>query len=318
MANLYYRYNPETCQYEPIYPSGKKFLRRAGIYLLLALISALPITYWYLQKFSSLEEQYLKQQNQALVDNWKELEAEINEAYSRLQHFAKKDDDYYRTLLDLEPLSASIREAGVGGVDRKLEAVNDFPLVRDGYERLEKLKHQIQVELQSFEELSLKADIQLNKRATRPAILPLYNKDMIRLHTTFGNRFHPLLRIWRDHRGLDMTAPKGAPVFATGDGVVSRADYSETYGLVIYIDHGYGYETRYAHLLKYELKLGQEVKRGQLVGYVGTTGQSEAYHLHYEVLHNGTQVNPIYFFQRDLEHREYQKLVDPASKSTAE
>lgn len=318
MANLYYRYNPETCQYEPIYPSGKKFLRRAGIYLLLALISALPITYWYLQKFSSLEEQYLKQQNQALVDNWKELEAEINEAYSRLQHFAKKDDDYYRTLLDLEPLSASIREAGVGGVDRKLEAVNDFPLVRDGYERLEKLKHQIQVEMQSFEELSLKADIQLNKRATRPAILPLYNKDMIRLHTTFGNRFHPLLRIWRDHRGLDMTAPKGAPVFATGDGVVSRADYSETYGLVIYIDHGYGYETRYAHLLKYELKLGQEVKRGQLVGYVGTTGQSEAYHLHYEVLHNGTQVNPIYFFQRDLEHREYQKLVDPASKSTAE
>lgn len=319
MANLYYRYNPETCQYEPIYPSGKKFLRRAGIYLLLALISALPITYWYLQKFSSLEEQYLKQQNQALVDNWKELEAEINEAYSRLQHFAKKDDDYYRTLLDLEPLSASIREAGVGGVDRKLEAVNDFPLVRDGYERLEKLKHQIQVEMQSFEELSLKADIQLNKRATRPAILPLYNKDMIRLHTTFGNRFHPLLRIWRDHRGLDMTAPKGAPVFATGDGVVSRADYSETYGLVIYIDHGYGYETRYAHLLKYELKLGQEVKRGQLVGYVGTTGQSEAYHLHYEVLHNGTQVNPIYFFQRDLEHREYQKLVKhPASKSTAE
>jgi murein DD-endopeptidase MepM/ murein hydrolase activator NlpD len=319
MANLYYRYNPETCQYEPIYPSGKKFLRRAGIYLLLALISALPITYWYLQKFSSLEEQYLKQQNQALVDNWKELEAEINEAYSRLQHFAKKDDDYYRTLLDLEPLSASIREAGVGGVDRKLEAVNDFPLVRDGYERLEKLKHQIQVEMQSFEELSLKADIQLNKRATRPAILPLYNKDMIRLHTTFGNRFHPLLRIWRDHRGLDMTAPKGAPVFATGDGVVSRADYSETYGLVIYIDHGYGYETRYAHLLKYELKLGQEVKRGQLVGYVGTTGQSEGYHLHYEVLHNGTQVNPIYFFQRDLEHREYQKLVKhPASKSTAE
>lgn len=310
MANLYYRYNPQTCQYERIYPSGKKFIRRAGIYLLLALISALPITYWYLQKFSSLEEQYLQQQNQVLAENWNELETEIDEAYSRLGYFAQKDDNYYRTLLDLQPLSASIREAGVGGIDRKLEAVNDFPKVRDGYERLEKLKHQIQVEMQSFEELSLKADIQLSKRATRPAILPLHNKDMIRLHTTFGNRFHPLLRIWRDHRGLDMTAPKGAPVFATGDGIVSRADYSETYGLVIYINHGYGYETRYAHLLKYELKLGQEVKRGQLVGYVGTTGQSDAYHLHYEVLHNGTQVNPIYFFQRDLDHKEYQKLVE--------
>src|SRR5690606_29826580 len=167
MANLYYRYNPQTCQYERIYPSGKKFLRRAGVYLLLALISALPLTYWYLQKYSSLKEQYLKQQNQVLVDNWNELEAEIDEAYSRLQHFAYKDDNYYRTLLDLQPLSASIREAGVGGVDRKLEAVNDFLLVRDGYKRLEKLKHQIQVELQSFEELSLKADIQLRSEERR-------------------------------------------------------------------------------------------------------------------------------------------------------
>jgi murein DD-endopeptidase MepM/ murein hydrolase activator NlpD len=309
MANLYYRYNPQTCQYERIYPSGKKFIKRTGIYFFLALLTALPLTSWYLQQFSSLEEQYLKQQNEVLHARWSELEQKITAAYKTLGVFAHKDDSYYRTLLDLQPLQPSIREAGVGGSERKLEAVAAFPRVRTGYERVEKLKHQVQVEQQSFEELSLKADIQLSKRATRPAILPIHDRDMIRLHTTFGNRFHPLLRIWRDHRGLDMAAPKGTPVFATGDGVVSRADYSDTYGLVIYIDHGFGYETRYAHLHKYELKLGQEVKRGQLVGYVGTTGQSEAYHLHYEVLHNGTQVNPIYFFQRDLDHKEYQKLV---------
>lgn len=310
MANLYYRYNPETCQYERIYPSGKKFLKRVGIFFIFALLSAVPLTYWYLQKFSSLEEQYLKQQNESLISRWAALENEIEFAYADLKKYVQKDDAYYRTLLDLQPLQPSIREAGVGGSERKLEAVAEYPRVRVGYERVEKLKHQIQVEQQSYEELSLKADIQLSKRATRPAILPIHDRDMIRLHTTFGNRFHPLLRIWRDHRGLDMTAPKGTPVFATGDGVVSRADYSDTYGLVIYLDHGFGYETRYAHLHKYELKLGQEVKRGQIVGYVGTTGQSEAYHLHYEVLHNGTQVNPIYFFQRDLKHQEYQKLVE--------
>jgi murein DD-endopeptidase MepM/ murein hydrolase activator NlpD len=319
MANLYYRYNPETCQYERIYPSGKKFLKRVGIFFILALFSALPLTYWYLQKFSSLEEQYLKQQNETLLSRWAALENEIEFAYADLKKYVQKDDAYYRTLLDLQPLQPTIREAGVGGSERKLEAVAEYPRVRVGYERVEKLKHQIQVEQQSYEELSLKADIQLSKRATRPAILPIHDRDMIRLHTTFGNRFHPLLRIWRDHRGLDMTAPKGTPVFATGDGVVSRADYSDTYGLVIYLDHGFGYETRYAHLHKYELKLGQEVKRGQIVGYVGTTGQSEAYHLHYEVLHNGNQVNPIHFFQRDLDHKEYQKLVEhPRYKAPVE
>jgi len=318
MANLYYRYNPETCQYERIYPSTKKFLKRAAIYFFLALITAIPATYWYIQKYSSLQEQYLMQENKMLLADWSELQEEIDKAYSSLAEFSQKDDEYYRTLLDLQPLSPSIREAGVGGIERKLSEVSDYKLVKESYERLEKLKHQIQVELQSFDELSLKADIQLSKRASRPAILPIHNKDLVHLHTTFGNRFHPLLRIWRDHRGLDMTAPKGAPVFATGNGVVSRADYSETYGLVIYIDHGFGYETRYAHLLKYELKLWQEVKRGQLVGYVGTTGQSDAYHLHYEVLHNGVQVNPINFFQRDLSHQEYQKIVEhPKYKSSA-
>ncbi|MBX2966401.1 MAG: M23 family metallopeptidase [Cyclobacteriaceae bacterium] len=319
MANLYYRYNPKTFQYERVHPSGKKFLKRTTILFFIALITALPLTYWYIQKFASLEEQYLIHQNNELYADWSELEQEIDEAYATLNQFAEKDDGFYRTLLDLKPLPQSIREAGVGGVDRKLEAVTHYPRVNLGYERVEKLKHQVQVEQQSFDELSLKTDIQLSKRATRPAILPLHEKELIRLHTTFGNRFHPLLRIWRDHRGLDMTAAKGTPVFATGDGIVSRADYSDTYGLVIYIDHGFGYETRYAHLLKYELKLRQEVKRGQLVGYVGTTGQSDAYHLHYEVLFNGTQVNPIYFFQRDLDHKEYQKLVEhPTYKAPAQ
>ncbi|MBX2945553.1 MAG: M23 family metallopeptidase [Cyclobacteriaceae bacterium] len=309
MANLYYRYNPETCQYERILPGGKKLLKQIAVYFLLSTLVAIPATGWYIHQYSSLQEQYLMQENNTLLAEWTTLQDEIDDAYSSLSEFNRKDDQYYRTLLDLSPLSPSIREAGVGGIERKLNDVADHALVKESYERLEKLKHQVQVELQSFDELNLKADIQLSKRASRPAILPIHRKDLVHLHTTFGNRFHPLLRIWRDHRGLDMTAPKGAPVFATGNGVVSRADYSETYGLVIYIDHGFGYETRYAHLLKYELKQGQEVKRGQLVGYVGTTGQSDAYHLHYEVLHNGVQVNPINFFQRDLSHQEYQKIV---------
>ncbi|MBX2962802.1 MAG: M23 family metallopeptidase [Cyclobacteriaceae bacterium] len=310
MRNLYYRYNPDTCQYEPIVPSGKKFLKRAVLYLSLALIAALPTTWWYIQNYSSIQEQYLMQEKKILLADWEKLQHEIDGAQASLSEFSKKDDEYYRTLLNLQPLAPSIREAGVGGIDRKLEEVKDYALVKESYERLEKLKHQVQVELQSYDELNLKADIQLSQRASRPAILPIHRRELVHLHTTFGNRFHPLLRIWRDHRGLDMTAAKGTPVFATGNGVVTRADYSETYGLVIYLDHGFGYETRYAHLLKYELKLGQEVKRGQLVGYVGTTGQSDAYHLHYEVLHNGVQVNPINFFQRDLSHQEYQKIVE--------
>lgn len=129
---------------------------------------------------------------------------------------------------------------------------------------------------------------------------------------TYGARMHPIFKVMKDHNGLDFSAPKGTPVYATGDGVIITAHRSSSYGKVIYIDHGHGYETRYAHLSKFIVDADDRVKRGQIIGYVGSTGTSQSAHLHYEVLVNGKHVNPINFFQRDLSNSEYERLIEIA------
>ena len=151
--------------------------------------------------------------------------------------------------------------------------------------------------------------------ASRPAIQPINNKDLKQLHTIFGMRMHPILGYVRPHNGLDFTAPHGSPVYATGDAVVMYTGFS-TYGNVIYLDHGFGFETRYAHLTRYVVEPGQVIKRGQIIGYVGNTGLSAAPHLHYEVHYKNVAINPINFFQRDLSNKEYEKLIELGSKST--
>jgi murein DD-endopeptidase MepM/ murein hydrolase activator NlpD len=153
--------------------------------------------------------------------------------------------------------------------------------------------------------------------ASRPAIQPVSNKDLTHLHTIFGLRMHPLLGYSRPHNGLDFTAPVGSPIYATGDGRVSVAQRSLSYGNVVYIDHGYQFETRYAHMTHYIVGKGEHVKRGQVIGYVGNTGLSVAAHLHYEVLYKNNPINPINFFQRDLNNKEYEKLIEVGSRATS-
>ena len=150
--------------------------------------------------------------------------------------------------------------------------------------------------------------------AARPAIQPVSNKTLTHLHSTFGERLHPLLGYVRDHKGLDFTADTGTPVYATGDGVIKTAYFSGSFGNVIFIDHSFGYETRYAHLSRFNVTRGQRIKRGDIIGFVGSTGLSGGPHLHYEVLYKGLQINPINFFQRDLSNKEYEKLVEEGSK----
>jgi murein DD-endopeptidase MepM/ murein hydrolase activator NlpD len=183
-------------------------------------------------------------------------------------------------------------------------------LIKNTYLKTEKLKNRLDIEVQSLDALNKELERKEKMWASRPAIQPISNKDLTILHTTFGLRLHPILGYWRDHNGLDFTAPGGTPVYTTGDGVVHMAYYSATYGWVVYLDHGYGFETRYAHLTNFIVTKGQRLKRGQVLGYVGTSGQSKANHLHYEVLYNGDPVNPINFFQRDLSNGEFQKLVE--------
>ncbi len=310
-----FRYNETTCKYEPFFVKGKILRKRVLWFISLSLMLAVCAYAYLLKYIPLLDEIFLAEENQRLRIEWEILHDEIEESNGKLLTLIEKGDHNYRVILDSEPLDASIREAGIGGSEKiNTSQIEDYPLVLTEYRKVEKLKHQLDVELQSYDEIAKMYEQKSLMWAARPAIQPISNKTLTHLHSTFGERLHPLLGYVRDHKGLDFTADVGTPVYATGDGVVKSAYLSVTFGNVIFLDHSFGYETRYAHLSKFNVKRGQKIKRGDIIGFVGSTGLSGGPHLHYEVLYKGLQINPINFFQRDLSNKEYEKLVEEGSK----
>jgi len=317
MARPKYIYNPETCRHEPWYPKGKTLRNKIIIFLSLSVMIALGGYVAYVRMIGSLDELVLEKKNNKLRIQWQLIQDRTNKAYSALHHLVEKDDHNYRVILDVEPLEPSIREAGIGGSEKfNKDAIKNFPLVLNSYANLEDLRHQLDIEVQSYDELKNMIDDRIDAWASRPAIQPISNKQLDRLHLTYGSRLHPIFHVIKDHKGLDFAASVGTPVYATGDGKVGMAYVSDSYGNVIYLDHGHDFETRYAHLSRFNIKAGDKVKRGQVIGFVGTTGNSKAPHLHYEVLFKGHHINPINFFQRDLSNTEYQKLIEIGSTQT--
>jgi hypothetical protein len=315
MARIRYRYNAETCKYEPWYLKGKALRNKVLIFLTLSFIIAVIGCTTYVKQAGSFDEIVLEQKNAVLKTEWRILEDRIAHSYTHLNELIDKDDHNYRVILDSNPLSPNIREAGIGGSEKfDKQALKNFPLILDSYSTLENLGHQLDVEVQSFDELSKMVNERIDMWASRPAIQPINNKQLDRLHMTYGSRFHPIFHVYMDHKGLDFAASLGTPVYATGDGKITMAYFSGSYGNVIYLDHGYSYETRYAHLSGFAIKPGEKVKRGQIIGYVGNTGNSVSAHLHYEVLYKGQHTNPINFFQRDLNNKEYEKLIEIGSQ----
>jgi murein DD-endopeptidase MepM/ murein hydrolase activator NlpD len=308
-------YNPETCRYEPFYLRGRLLRHRIMTFLLLSMTIALAGYFWLNRYFETIDELLLEQKNQTLKVEWDILHNHVGKAQQELAEFIDKDDNNYRVILDSDPLPASIREAGIGGSERiNYKIVKEFPVILNEYTSIEKLKHQLDVEIQSYKELDRLLDQKISMWASRPAIQPINNAQLHHLHLTFGLRMHPIFHVMQEHKGLDFTAAQGTPVYATGDGKISQAYFSASYGNVIFLDHGFDYETRYAHLHAFEARPGERVKRGQIIGYVGNTGNSVSDHLHYEVLFRGAHVNPINFFQRDLNNNEYEKLIEEAGK----
>jgi murein DD-endopeptidase MepM/ murein hydrolase activator NlpD len=318
MARQLYHYNPRTCRYEPVHLTGRRLARKSAWFIACSVALALTTFFWYIDQFTSLEEQFQFSRNKRLHVAWNALHLETQNTLAELTQLAQRDDQIYRTILDLKALSPVQRQAGVGGRTQRIpEEAFAYVFIRQGYEQIEKLSHQTDIEKQSLEELAKTASTKSNMWATRPAIQPVSNTQLDRLHTTFGMRLHPIFKTLMDHKGLDFTAGKGTPVYATGNARVSMAYFSGSYGNVVYLDHGYDYETRYAHLSRFVVHPGQFVKRGELIGYVGNTGVSVSPHLHYEVLYKNNHVNPIHFFQRDLNNAAYQQLIDHSGKAAS-
>jgi len=318
MARIKYYYDTETCKYERIKTKTSDVILNAlGILSLTVMISIIFIFIWaeYLPspKEVILQNQ-LKEQEYYISKLDKKLEA-INEILTNIEN---RDDNIYRVVLGAEPIDQSVRNAGIGGSDRYAEIdEKDMPLkdmIVDLSSKVDRLKRKLYIESKSQDEIVQLAENKEKLYAAIPAIQPISNEQLVALASGFGMRIHPVYKVRKLHTGIDFAAPIGTPIYATADGTVAEVSVRFSgYGKMIEIDHGFGYRTRYAHMPDFAVRQGQNIKRGELIGYVGDTGLSTAPHLHYEVLRNGTQINPVHYFFNDLTPAEYEKIVELAS-----
>lgn len=319
MSRIKYYYDPKTCKYERHTRSKWDITLNILGFLSLSSIFAVAILIVFSYYFDSPKELLLKKENQELKFYYQMVEQEIGRLDIMMGDLKERDDNLYRVIFESEPLPASIRNAGYGGSDRfreiKEKGMNQEKMIISVMEKVEQLKKQLYIQSVSYDELSATA---LNKEeywASIPAIQPIHNKELNRLASGYGMRIHPILKVRKMHTGIDFSATKGTPVYATGDGVIDEVKTEfGGYGKSIIIDHGFGFKSRYAHMDEFVVKRGQKIKRGDQIGTVGNTGSSTAPHVHYEVMKDGKYLNPINYFFKDLEPGEFDKILELASR----
>jgi murein DD-endopeptidase MepM/ murein hydrolase activator NlpD len=318
MARIKYYYDTETCKYERVKTKKTDIvLNILGIFSL-TLAMAVGLLILYTNYFESPKELLLKNEVNELRYYYSKLEEEVAVMGETLQGIEHRDDNIYRAVLGAEPIDKSIREAGIGGVDRYSEIreknIIHKDLVIQLREKADKLKRKLYIESKSQDDVVALAEKKEAQFAAIPAIQPIANKQLQALASGYGMRIHPIYKVKKMHTGIDFAAPIGTPIYATADGKVEEVSIKYSgYGKTIVIDHGFGYKTRYAHMHDFAVRQGHTIKRGELIGYVGNTGISTAPHLHYEVMLNGVLINPVHYFFNDLSPAEYEKIVELAS-----
>ena len=317
MARVGYYYDAASSQYKRAYKTlGDKLIFTLGI-AFLSIGIAILIMITYSSFFELPNEVKLRNEVQALEFNYGKLEKEVGSLNSVITMLERRDDEVYRVILGAEPIDGAIRNGGIGGVERyrdiRINNSEHQRLIVNVHNKIDRLKRKIYIESKSHDELLSLAENKQKQYASIPAIQPISNKQLKALASGFGKRIHPIYKVLKMHTGIDFSSPVGTPVFATADGKVTIVDEFGGYGKMVMIDHGYGYKTRYGHLHDFTVKVDQIVKRGEQIGYVGNTGLSTAPHLHYEVLLQGLQINPIHYFFNDLNAEEYEKITRLAS-----
>lgn len=319
MARIKYYYDTETCKYERVRVTTWDLTLNLMGFLSVSLIIAIGIVIVYNNYFDSPKEALLKKENEELQLYYEILEKEMKDANNMLAALQDRDDNVYRVIFEADPIPTTIREAGFGGAQRYKNLIDNGlqqeELILSNFQKLDKLKKQMYIQTKSYDEILELAKDKSKMLASIPAIQPIANQELTRLASGFGIRMHPILKVRKLHTGLDYSAPRGTPIYATGDGkiVTVRTNFGG-YGKEVEIDHGYGFVTKYAHMESFNVKQGQKVKRGECIGYVGNTGRSTAPHLHYEIIKDGQKINPVHYFYKDINDAEFEKLLELASK----
>ncbi len=302
MAKVKYYYDPDTLSYRKINVRKRDKFKNTIIGLLGFVLTAFLGFAIFSQFLTSPKERAQNRELENLKLHYELLEKKLQQSSEILADLQERDNYIYRTYFEANPIPDEQRKAGFGGVNRykNLEGFDNTDMITGVTKDLDVLAKQITVQSKSLDEIVKLAKEKEKMLASIPAIKPIKDEDQTRMASGYGMRMHPILKYRKMHKGMDFTAPTGTPIYASGNGVVKKAHRSSTFGKVVYIDHGYGYETIYAHMSKIVAKKRQKVKRGDLIGYVGNTGRSAAPHLHYEVHKNGHAVNPIYYYYGNL------------------
>lgn len=308
MSKPKYKFSPETLEYIEVKQSGKTIFKKIIFYFIASVILSIGYFSIFLRISKTPEEIRLKRENTELIQIYKDLNNKVSKIDTEFYSIENKDENIYRAIFDVKPFQ--IRNGGSGGSDKylKYKDLENSKLVINTAKRIDKLSEKIKLEKKSITDLEKITYSKQDELIHTPAIQPVENKDLVRTGSGFGMRFHPILHIFRMHEGQDFVCPKGSEVYATADGKVTSVRKSTTFGNVVEIDHGFGYLTLYAHLSGFNVKQGQKVKRGDIIGYVGSTGLSSGYHLHYEVHKNGKPINPISYFFNDLSPEKYVQM----------
>ena len=319
MSKVKYYYDPDTLSYRKIEPKKSKRYRNIFLFLLgsalfgfLGLIILLNTRWVNTPKELSLEREVRNYELQYDILNRK-----MDQMEQVLGNIEERDNNIYRLYFEANPIPEEQRRAGFGGINRykDLEGFNNSEIIIDATKRLDIIQKGMVIQSKSLDEIAKLAEEKEKLLASIPAIQPVSNEDLTRMASGYGWRSDPFTKARKMHWGMDFTAPRGSPIYATGDGKVVRADNrSSGYGKHVRIDHGYGYISLYGHMSKYNVTVGQKVKRGDLIGFVGSTGRSQAPHVHYEVFKDGERINPINFYYGNLTAEEFAVLLEKSQQ----
>ena len=302
MAKVKYYYDADTLSYRKIDVKKSDYYKKTVFGILSVLLTAFIGFIIFSQFLMSPNERAINRENENLQLNLDLFSKRIAESSAVLNQLQERDNNIYRMYFEANPIPNEQRKAGFGGVNRykSLDGYDNSKMIKQLTKDIDILSKQLVIQSKSLDEIVILAKEKEKMLASIPAILPVKLVDLTRMASGYKWRMHPILKIRKFHKGMDFTAPTGTPIYASGNGKVIRSSRSATYGRVVYINHGYGYTTIYAHMSKIKAKRGQNVKRGDLIGYVGNTGRSVSAHLHYEVRKNGKALNPINFYYGDL------------------
>lgn len=314
MKKVYYQYDPKVRIYRRVYPTFGKRLVSYLFRLSYSIVIGALFFIVFMLVFDTTSVKDLTVENARLQSQYRVLSKRIDDALTVLSDIEKRDDNLYRVILEASPVSEEMRSSSITAANRygELDDMDNAQLVISTSQKVDLLEKKLYVQSRSFNEILELSREQENRLAALPAIQPVSNKDLKRTASGYGYRSDPVYHVTKFHQGMDFACDTGTPVYATGGGTVTFAKWETGYGNMIVIDHGFGYVTRYAHLSKIIVKKGQKVSRGEEIGAVGSTGKSTGPHLHYEVLVNNKNVNPVNYYFMDIDAQQYDEMIQLA------